>query len=830
MRRILLGLVLTFISPQVAPGQTESNPTFTDSRLGTLLSPAVSNIELPKQQDEEISINLADQQNVDLGAFLRLLAQTRNMKILDDGRLAGKSNQVQFFGKTVVNSDTLFELVQGVLRSNGLAIVQADVNGWHRVVELANVRPYAQQGDPNDFQRAEYITGVYRLSHIAPEEAESYIKQLVYGGTNQSNNSITLLPSRKTLIVTETASRLRSISRLIQQIDQPREEELTKIYKVQNVEVTELESQLRELLNLTNDVVVTNDSSSGNTRNSNRTPQSVQAKRLRLVADVRTNRLILFGTADQISEAMKSIGIIDVKLDIEFKRYQFTHVSASRIDELVKQSLGGVDESLLEKIYKSSINEQANELLVTARQEIHDRVDELASDLDKPTKISKVNNPVQFYTLKNVQAVDILDTLQSIVRRVRGNEDPRRLNGINARDGFGVNGPNNFPGSLGGIGTTPPFQQDDLLQGGGFNGLARSSFQEGDNLQNDLGITQSPASNFSDFVSGLGQAQASLRQSGNIIPGEARITVDENSNTLIVVAEPAVQQLYADLIERLDRRPPQVLIEVMFITINANEDFQFGVQVSGGDRQGDKRLFAFSQFGLANLDATNGLISQIAPGTGFNGTLIDPDIADLVVRALYTNDRARVVTAPKILVNDNSTGVTSSVVEQPFTSLNNAGDTISSTSFGGFVEAGTTISVTPQISDDDYLNLEFDILLNSFTNTVDAGSTVPPPRATNQVTSQVAIPDGHTVIVGGLTTKSLSRSYSGIPWLERVPILRSLAGNQIEDEDETNIFVFIKPTILRDDKFRDLQFISELDRRKSCIPNDAPSSEPLLIR
>ena len=181
-------------------------------------------------------------------------------------------------------------------------------------------------------------------------------------------------------------------------------------------------------------------------------------------------------------------------------------------------------------------------------------------------------------------------------------------------------------------------------------------------------------------------------------------------------------------------------------------------------------------------------------------------------------------------MNDNSTGVTSSVLEIPFTSLNSAGDTISSTSLGGFAEAGTTISVTPQISDDDYLNLEFDILINSFASGPVAGSPTPPPRTTNQITSQVAIPNGHTIIVGGLTNKSFTQAYSGIPFLERIPLIRSLAGNQNEDIDETKIFVFVKPTILRDDKFRDLQFISEIDRRKSCIPNDAPSSEPLLIK
>ena len=91
-----------------------------------------------------------------------------------------------------------------------------------------------------------------------------------------------------------------------------------------------------------------------------------------------------------------------------------------------------------------------------------------------------------------------------------------------------------------------------------------------------------------------------------------------------------------------------------------------------------------------------------------NGTLIDPDVADMVVRALAGHSRARVLAAPNILVNDNSTGKLESVTSVPFSSIN-ASQTVSTTSLGGNQQAGTIITVTPHINEDNHLQLDFDV-------------------------------------------------------------------------------------------------------------------------
>jgi general secretion pathway protein D len=284
-----------------------------------------------------------------------------------------------------------------------------------------------------------------------------------------------------------------------------------------------------------------------------------------------------------------------------------------------------------------------------------------------------------------------------------------------------------------------------------------------------------------------------------------------------------VQRFYEELMERLDKRRAQVLIDAKVVIIDTSDDFSLGVEISGGDSEGGRRLFGFSSFGLSEVDAATGALSLV-PGLGFNGTLVDPEIADVVLRALSDHHRSRVTSAPRVLVNDNAEGQLSSVAEVPFTSIN-ASDTVATTSFAGFAQAGTTITVTPHISDDNHLQLEFAITLNTFTGAGSQG--VPPPRQTDEVRSQVTIPDGYTVIVGGLNRTGNTWDFTSIPFIDQIPLLRYLGGSESRNTNSTSMFVFLKPIILRDDKFRDLKYLSDRNGRSARNCPELPTSQPV---
>ena len=268
------------------------------------------------------------------------------------------------------------------------------------------------------------------------------------------------------------------------------------------------------------------------------------------------------------------------------------------------------------------------------------------------------------------------------------------------------------------------------------------------------------------------------------------------------------------------------MIEAQIVAVDTSDNFSLGVEVSIGDRQGDSQLFKFTSFGLSMVDANGNL--TIDPATGFNGVLIEPDVADVIVQALVSHTRARVIASPKILVNDNQTGTLTSVNSVPFQSVN-ASDTVATTSLGGTQEAGTTIVVTPHINEDDHLQLEFDVEFSTFS---DAGGTenLPPPRQIQSATSVVTIPDGGTIVVGGLKRFSDSDTFTGVPWLEKIPVLRELSSQTTESKTSTSFFLFIRPKILRDSRFRDLRYLSDIEAQLAQIQGDAPPSRPMLIQ
>ncbi len=788
---------------------------------------------IQRQQDDKPSINMSQNGALDLQALVQWAAKLQGFElILDNQQFQQTQNKVVFFSEVKVDKDTVMLLVQEVLRANGFALVDGQVDGWKRVASLPNIMPYTKvvPADGLDQKAYEYVTAIFELKNISSEAARNYLSTFfpALGGTQAQGvpNDPYKIVGKRLLIVTDMVRNIQKIRELLPQIDVPQEDVEISFYKVKNLEAKELEAQVNGVLNTRQLVDPT--SSQDTVQPSPSTPfAEFAAANVKVTADVRNNRLILVGRNDGILAIRKLLEELDVPLGMELKSYQFQHIAAKKIDELMRQSLGGMTAESLERVYQSSVDAQSNQLVVSARSETHAKIESLKKQLDRPAQATPEQSPMKFYKLRNVKVTDIVATLQSIERTARPrNNSPRTpLNGIRGREGFNVNGPNNFQNSFQeGPPQNPPNFNNSLNNQFGQNSndpRANSQFRS-PNQQGFAGtnsFNSSSLNNLADLVSDLDTPK-------KLIPGEAQITVDENTNTLIVVAEPEVQALYAQLIEKLDVRRPQVLIEAHIVLIEGRDNLNLGVEISGGDREGDKKLFSFTSFGLSEVDKTNGAL-KITPGLGFNGTLVDPDTADVVIRALATHSRSRVISSPKVVVDDNGNGLLSSVAEQPFASVN-ATNTVATTSFAGFAQAGTTINVTPHISEDDYLNLEFDILVNTFTGA--ASANLPPPRNTDQIVSEVTIPDGFTVIVGGLNRERVARSINGLPFLERIPLIRNLTSSQTNDHSDGMLFIFLKPTVLRDDKFRDMIYLSNEEQQKAVIDGEYPRSLPKLIR
>jgi general secretion pathway protein D len=195
------------------------------------------------------------------------------------------------------------------------------------------------------------------------------------------------------------------------------------------------------------------------------------------------------------------------------------------------------------------------------------------------------------------------------------------------------------------------------------------------------------------------------------------------------------------------------------------------------------------------------------------------------INAVATHGRSHVIAKPKVLVDDNGSASISSVSESPFTSVN-ASTTVATTSFAGFAEAGTTLTVQPHINEGDHLALTYNLTFSSFTGGSSSNGTVPPPRSSNTISSVIEIPDGHTAVIGGLQTDREGDTVSEVPLLGRIPLLGLLFQNSNRSKSKSLLYAFIRPVILRDDRFEDLKFISQVDVEKAGVgAKDFPESQ-----
>ncbi len=743
-------------------------------------SPSLAQTTQPASEDEAL-ISLNFPENLELKLLVDYVAQRLNINILYDEQIASK--RITLKTPVKIPKATLMGLLDSALKMKGLALVDAEQPGWKRIVatndllQIATRKIRGIDGKAGDAPGGVAVTQVFVLKHGDTKRAEQFIKPFL---TQPGANTVPL-PEQGLLIVTDFAANIGRISDLIKLMDQSRDNVVFEFAPVKNLEAQALAQQITQLLLSKEKALGTG---------------VAGTEGLDVSADARTNQVVLIGMRNRVDEALKLVKSLDVALPVETHVYQFQTASADRVDRLAKELIGPVE---AKRIYRSAIDREAGLLVVTTTPEIHEKLQALQGDFDKP--ISGKQSPVRFYKLENATATEVLNTIRSLeteegfsavsVEGLGGKPADHEPSGSQAQ------GPNQPPNPAGNVAPLPPLSTGDPR----------------------TGLVINPQNNKGDL---LPLQSVRTRQ--------ATVTADANTNSIIVVAEPQVQEVYEQLIKTLDRRRPQVLVEITVVTIDTSKGFNIGVEISGRGTAGPVRFLNFSSFGLSDVNPNTGQLT-LTPGIGFNGAVLTTDIADIVVQALKTNSRARVSSTPKILVNDNATGSLTSISESPFSSLN-ASDTVATTSFAGFVSAGTTIGVTPHISEGDHLQLEYTVALNNFTgeSSVVGNAVLPPPRQTNSIESKVTIPDGNTIVVGGLTRKDFSKGKSAIPILGEIPIIDLLFSSQTENESESTLFVFIRPIILRDDQFKDLKFLSQRDAQKAKIKSDFPDSKPMVLR
>lgn len=301
-------------------------------------------------------------------------------------------------------------------------------------------------------------------------------------------------------------------------------------------------------------------------------------------------------------------------------------------------------------------------------------------------------------------------------------------------------------------------------------------------------------------------------------PRRTVITAHPESNSLIISASQTKFRQMMTLIEDLDSRQPQVLIEVALVELTTGDLTRFGIELALLDANGSgKQGFGYTHFGISTFQDNDGdglpdtrLPDFSNPLQGITGGVISSsDFAmPVLINALASDSRANILSAPSVLVNNNEAATVTTEQERPTTQVNQNAST-STTGSGAPRRAGITLQISPTISPKNYLRLNINLEVSRFVGSFDpASATGGGVILRRSIRTQVTMPSEDTMVLGGVIEDQESIVDTGVPFLKDIPLLGWLFKTYNRENNKTNLYFFVTPTILDEADFQDLWQIS----------------------
>jgi general secretion pathway protein D len=282
------------------------------------------------------------------------------------------------------------------------------------------------------------------------------------------------------------------------------------------------------------------------------------------------------------------------------------------------------------------------------------------------------------------------------------------------------------------------------------------------------------------------------------------IQPDLASNAIVVRAREEVQADLAALIQQLDTRRPQVLIEAAIVEISGDISEQLGVQLGFGGATPPAGFAAtsFSGSGPA-LDGILRLLGApssvaVAPA-GLSLGLARGDKFGLLLQALGQSNKARLLSTPSLTTLDNQPAEIVVGQNVPFRTGSFDRGSGGQTSFTTIErrDVGITMRVTPRVTDGNTIQLNISQEVSSLiaANVAGAADLITNRRS---IETTVLSDNGGTVVLGGLITDDRQSARSEVPGLGRVPVIGNLFRSRQEQRRRQTLFVFMRSTVIRD--------------------------------
>jgi general secretion pathway protein D len=382
-------------------------------------------------------------------------------------------------------------------------------------------------------------------------------------------------------------------------------------------------------------------------------------------------------------------------------------------------------------------------------------------------------------------------------------------NGIVGQGGMGGYGSQGFQGGTGQSGAQPYGQPQTSSQGT----TGQSPFAN--RLQSILNRVQGGG------AGGPGGAGTGFGMQQPIqILGQTKIIADERSNSLLVYATQQDLETITNIVAKLDVLLAQVLIETVIMEVDLNKQWNYGISVAQNPIQNGNVGTAGAVnngqpfFNFLSSVTTNGWpgnFTQTAPNGLSYFANIGPNW-QLALQAAASDSSTHIIQRPRIQTSQAKEAQFFVGQSVPYVTsvYYNSGFNGGPSSSYSQLQVGISLDVTPFINPDGLVVMDINQQINDISGFQTIQGVGQVPTTDNRTfTSEVAVKDKDAIILGGFTDTETSKSSTGVPILEDIPVLGHLFKAPTSNKTRQELLVLMRPTVLRTPELAALQSINE---------------------
>ena len=302
-------------------------------------------------------------------------------------------------------------------------------------------------------------------------------------------------------------------------------------------------------------------------------------------------------------------------------------------------------------------------------------------------------------------------------------------------------------------------------------------------------------------------------ETGGLLTERGSVTVDDRTNTLLI--NDTVEQLteIRALVLRLDVPIRQVLIESRIVIASDDFNQEMGVRWGlnrntanpGGADTGDGFVLSGDNDGVANLingdDLGTERFNVNLPSTSAFGSLglalaklPFGTLLELELSAMQAEGTGEVISSPRVITANQHEAYIEQGVEIPYLEASSSGATSIS-----FRKAVLGLTVTPQITPDDRIVMDLTVNKDTVGTIFSSGTLSVPSIDTRELSTQVLVDNGETVVLGGVYEQTLIDEIDFVPFFGKLPLIGKLFQATTDQDEKSELLVFVTPKIIKDD-------------------------------